>query len=304
MKALVIEDRSAMTQMFCGMLDKFGIEKKVSTTVADALEEMKSYNPQIVILDTSVENGNGMRFMTAVTPVEEEKESRKERKKKIEEGPGILVVRTIYEVAPTDCPFLKASLVRPFTESQLTESIKQLIPKEKKDEAPVLFKENEALNPEVELTRKGIMFGESYVFFESRPIIIHQVMQIFANAGYDMLLLTHVRAKVAREQFGLDKGAEVFTLSGSNYPLGTMIEAVEKFVTSNKYPLIAIGDLQNIIDHCGVDLTMRSIKQMLSLKKRTNTTFTVLTSVDDELLTQNVRKLLTEMMTEYKTNEE
>ncbi len=292
-----------MSQMFCGILEKFGIEHKLSTTVSDALEEMTAYKPQIVILDSSVDRGTGMSFISAVTPVEEEKESRKERKKKIEDGPGILVIRTIYETVPTDCPFVKASLVRPFTAQQLTESIKAIVPKDKRAEAPQLYKEIQASNPEVELQRRGITYGESYVFFEERPVVIHQVMQIFSNAGYDMLLVTHLRAKVAREKFGLDKGAEVFTLSGSNYPLGTMITAVQDFLSKNKYPLVAIGDLDIIIEHCGLDMTMRAIQQMLSLRKTRSTKFTVLVSVDGNLLTQNVRGLLTGMMTEYNREE-
>ena len=303
MKALVIEDRTTMSQMFCGILEKFGIEHKLSTTVSDALEEMTAYKPQIVILDSSVDRGTGMSFISAVTPVEEEKESRKERKKKIEDGPGILVIRTIYETVPTDCPFVKASLVRPFTAQQLTESIKAIVPKDKRAEAPQLYKEIQASNPEVELQRRGITYGESYVFFEERPVVIHQVMQIFSNAGYDMLLVTHLRAKVAREKFGLDKGAEVFTLSGSNYPWGTMITAVQDFLSKNKYPLVAIGDLDIIIEHCGLDMTMRAIQQMLSLRKTRSTKFTVLVSVDGNLLTQNVRGLLTGMMTEYNREE-
>jgi two-component system KDP operon response regulator KdpE len=128
-------------------------------------------------------------------------------------------------------------------------------------------------------------------------------MQIFSNAGYDMLLVTHLRAKVAREKFGLDKGAEVFTLSGSNYPLGTMITVVQDFLSKNKYPLVAIGDLDIIIEHCGLDMTMRAIQQMLSLRKTRSTKFTVLVSVDGNLLTQNVRGLLTGMMTEYNREE-
>lgn len=302
-KALVIEDRSAMSQMFCGILEKFGIEHKVSATVTDALEEVKTDKPQIIILDSSVDNGTGMSFITAMTPAEEEKETRKERRKKIEGGPGMLVIRTIYETVPTDCPFVKASLVRPFTAEQLTEAIRNIIPKEMKDETPKLFETPEASNPEVELMRRGITYGESYVFFEERPIVIHQVMQIFANAGYDMLLITHLRAKVARERFGLDQGAEVFTLKGSNYPLGTMITTVQDFIAKAREPLVAIGDLDNIIEHCGVDLTMRSIQHMLALRKGKNTKFTLLTSVDGSLLSQNVKRLLTEMMTEY-TKEE
>ncbi|MCQ2079829.1 MAG: hypothetical protein MJZ38_07235 [archaeon] len=304
MKALVIEDRNSMSQMFCGILEKYGIETKVCTTVSDALEEMDTYLPQVIILDSSVEENRGMSFIDAVTPVEEEFESRKDFKKRLESGPGILVVRTVYEIVPTDCPFIRATLVRPFTTDQLTESIKQVIKKEDRGQVPKIFKETEALDPRVELVRRGMSFGESYIFFEERPILIHQTMQIFANAGYDMILLTHLRPKVAREKFGLDKDAEVFTLSGISYPLGTMIEAVGDFISKRKYPLVAIGDLDRIIEHCGVDMTMRAIQQMLSFRKNRNTTFTLLISVDDSLLTSNVRKILTEMMTEYKNKEE
>ena len=287
-----------MAQMFCGILEKFGIEHKVSPTTAGGLEELEAYKPQLVILDSSVDNGTGMQFITAITPVIEEKETRKERRKKLDSGPSVMVVRTIYETVPTDCPFVKASLVRPFTAEQLSDAIKALIPKEKKAEVPKLFSTQHASDPETELERMKLTYGESYVVFEERPIIIHQVMQVFANAGYDMLLLTHLRASVAREKYGLDMGAEVFTLSGSNYPLGTMITAVQDFLGKKKKPLIAFGDLDNIIEHCGVDLTMRSIQQILSLRKSRGK-FTLLTSVDDSLLTDNVRRLLTEMMIEY-----
>lgn len=284
--------------MFCGVIEKFGIETKVSTKLSDALEDLETYKPNIVILDTSVEKGTGLSFVSMITPLEEEKESRKERRKKIEGGPGMLVIRTVYEVVPSDCPFVKATLVRPFTAEQLTESIKQIIPKERKKEAPKLFTEAEAVNPEVELTRRGITYGESYVFFEERPIIIQQTVQVFANAGYDMMLVTSARAKVARERFGLDKGADVFTLTGENFPLGKMIKSVQDFINERKAPLVAIGDLDNIIEHCGVDMTLRAIQQIVSFRKKK--TYTLLISVDGGLLTQNVRNLLTEMMTEYK----
>ena len=287
-----------MSQMFCGVIEKFGIETKVSTKLSDALEDLETYKPNIVILDTSVEKGTGLSFVSMITPLEEEKESRKERRKKIEGGPGMLVIRTVYEVVPSDCPFVKATLVRPFTAEQLTESIKQIIPKERKKEAPKLFTEAEAVNPEVELTRRGITYGESYVFFEERPIIIQQTVQVFANAGYDMMLVTSARAKVARERFGLDKGADVFTLTGENFPLGKMIKSVQDFINERKAPLVAIGDLDNIIEHCGVDMTLRAIQQIVSFRKKK--TYTLLISVDGGLLTQNVRNLLTEMMTEYK----
>ena len=99
-----------MSQMFCGIIDRLGVETKVSPTLSGALEDLETFQPQMVILDTSVEEGTGMSFLTMITPEEEEKESRKERRKKIEGGPGILVIRTVYELVPADCPFVKATL--------------------------------------------------------------------------------------------------------------------------------------------------------------------------------------------------
>ncbi len=325
MKALVIEDRKAMEQMFCGTLEKFGFETKVSSTVAEAIEDNSSFHPDLVILDSSIENGSGTDYLTALIPVEEVNETRKERKKKMEGAP-ILVVRTANDVVPTDCPFIKASLVRPFTTDQLLECIKEIISEDdieravsekrsfrKKDgdsdhevlsdkskkRLSKLYSDTPAIDPKVELARMGMIYGESYVFFEEQPIVIHQAVQIFANAGYDMFLLTPVRAKVARERFGLDIGTEVFTLSGSKYPIGTMIEAVKNFVRTKKMPLVAIGDLDNIIQQCGIDITLRAIRQILSFRDD-KTRFTLLVSVDDSLLVANIRNLLVEMMTEYK----
>ncbi len=114
-----------------------------------------------------------------------------------------------------------------------------------------------------------------------------------------MLLLTPARAKVARERFGLDLGAEVFTLNGPRYPIGTMIETVKDFVRSKRLPLVAIGDLDNIIQQCGMDITLRAIRQILSFRDD-KTRFTLLVSVDETLLTANIRDLLVGMMTDYK----
>lgn len=207
MKALVIEDRKAMEQMFCGTLDKFGFETKVSSSVAEAIEDNRMFRPDIVILDSSIENGSGMDYLAAQTPVEEENETRKERKKKME-GPPILVIRTVYEVVPADCPFVKASLVRPFTTDQLLGSIREIISREDVENAisakkpfrkknseqeeisneskkrlSKLYADAPAVDPKVELARMGMVYGESYVFFEEQPIVIHQAVQIFANAG-------------------------------------------------------------------------------------------------------------------------
>ncbi len=78
-----------------------------------------------------------------------------------------------------------------------------------------------------------------------------------------------------------------------------MIEAVKNFVRTKRLPLVAIGDLDNIIQQCGIDITLRAIRQILSFRDD-KTRFTLLVSVDETLLPANIRNLLVEMMTEYK----
>lgn len=197
-----------MEQMFCGMLDKFGFETKVSSSIAEAIEDNRTSHPDLVILDSSIENGSWMDYLAAQTPVEEEFETRNKRKRKMD-GPPVLVICTIFDVVPTDCPFVKASLVRPFTSNQLLDCIKELMgrndlenaisvkksfrKKNKSDNKGIsnksqkglsrLYADVSGIDPKVELERMGLVFGESYVFFEEHPIVVHQAVQIFANAG-------------------------------------------------------------------------------------------------------------------------
>ena len=298
MKALIIEDREGMKTMLMDVLEKNGIEHTAVNTVEEAMATIQAdKDHRIVILDTAVSDGTGMSFIDDLESWEAEPESKKGRRQRAENGPAIIVIRNSTESVPESCIFVKAELVKPFTTSMLVDAINAALPKDKRivdaDRGRMMA------NPNDELVRRGITYGESYVFFQENPRTVLDIMQTFSMAGYDMLLITASRAKVARERFGLDKGAEVYTLKGNFYPLGTMIDMVRGFIEGSRYPVVALDDLDNIIDHCGIDRTFVALKEILALRGEKHK-FTFLASVDGEVLKKNERAVLTSMMTLYK----
>lgn len=297
LKALIIEDREAMRSMFCEILEKRKVEYTVEATVDDGLRHVRDPSYKIAIVDSAADGGDGMRFVSEVVRLARQDESRSGRRYRVEEGPGIIFVHSMFEKAPEDCVSVRADLVMPFGEAQLVAALEKAMPKGERLPDPVIGWNHSASDPESDLNNRDIVFGESYVFFQQGPNTIRQAMESFARAGYPMLLITAGRAKVARERFGLDRGAEVFTLSGNSYPLGTMVDRVRAFVEGHEQPVIAIDDLDNVIEHNGTERALRAVQEVLSMKRVAR--LTLLVSVDGDLLPENVRGLLSSMMVRY-----
>ena len=310
MKALIIEDRDAMSQMLCEFLDNMGIEHvgdekvciehTVVSEKADAVSEFETGEYQLVILDTSIDGGNGMSFINAITPDYFDSDEAISRRHGAPNNPGVVVIRTVFEKVPTDSISVKSELVRPFTSEQLRTAILAALPKADVAKLQAPKKERTGNpDPEAELNELGVSYGESYLFFEKTADEIHSVMKIFANAGYSMIIITTNRAKSVRERFGLDRDAQVVTLTGRTYPLGTTVTQVQDFVARSDRPVIAMDDLNDVIEHVGVERTLMMISEMLQSEKKKEKC-TILVSVDDGLLTSNVKRVLSEMFTVYK----
>ena len=130
------------------------------------------------------------------------------------------------------------------------------------------------------------------------------------SKGFRVSVFNRTVEKVDRFMDGRGKGKNIYGAHSLEDFVGSLKsprrvflmvnagQAVDDFIMSNKAPLVSIGDLDNIIEHCGVDMTLRAVQQIVSMRKKK--TFTLLISVDGSLLTQNVRNLLTGMMTEYR----
>lgn len=286
-----------MAGMLRGVLSTRGFEIEESATVDDALARLRSERLDLVVLDVSVDGGDGMRFVTEAARDEKAEENERRRRREFANGTGILVLRRPSEAVPTDCMRVKGDLVKPFGEAALKAAVDAALPHERRPEPPPEEWTKVPSDPESELTNNGVVFGESYVYFRQSQDEVHRAMRGFALAGYEMILVTEARPKVARERFGLDQGAEVLTLTGSNYRLGSVVAAVEAFVDRSEHPVIAVDDLDAIIDRCGTERTLRAVAEMERCggdKKKT-----LLVSADGELMGDNVRRLLSDMMVLY-----
>lgn len=297
MKVLVIEDRDSLLNVLDDVLGKSGLVHMSAETVDEGLSAIKiSKERLLVILDTSVSNGNGLSLVSEIEAWQAEPESKKERRERAERGPFIIVMRGVREAVPKSSAFIKAELTKPFTTRQLLDAIAATVPK---GEMPAPAEGGtEALNPNDELVRCGITYGESYVFFQDSPGDILHIMQTFSKGGYDMFIITTSRAKVARDRFGLDVGADVFTLRGSTYPLGTLLGTVRGFLAKSRLPVIAMEDLDSVIERCGTNRTFLLLNEILSMRKEH--AFTFLTSADGNILSSLQKEMLTGMMTLYK----
>lgn len=305
MKAVVVEDSEVMQNMLRETLERLGIATILVQTPEEGAAAIAKEHPNLVVLDVAVAGGTGMTLLDRLQPEGGEHASALFRRLQRDEGPGVVVLRENADRTPDGSLLVRADLVKPFTKQALLAALEAAVPHDKEvrqairtDGAATLT----AANPEVELERRGLSFGESYVFFQEKSKAVHAAVLAYSRAGYGIMLVTAGRAKVARERFGLDKDAVVFSLSasmqrGSSYPLGTLIDQAWKFIADVDHPVVAIDDLDNIIEHCGLDRTFEALHEILAQRREER--FTLLVSVDGESLTRKDQDLLTEMMTLY-----
>lgn len=294
-----------MQNMLRETLEGLGATAIFVQTPEEGVAVIAKEHPNLVVLDVAVAGSTGMTLLDQLQPEGGEHASALFRRLQRDGGPGVVVLRENADRIPDGSLLVRADLVKPFTEQALLAALAAAVPHDKAvkralhaEDAATL----EAADPEVELQRRGLSFGESYVFFQENSKAIHAAVLAYSRAGYGIMLVTAGRAKVARERFGLDKDTVVFSLSaatqrGSGYPLGTLIGQARKFIADVDHPVVAIDDLDNIIEHCGLDRTFAALHEILALRREER--FTLLVSVDGESLTRKDQGLLTEMMTLY-----
>ncbi|MGI6008749.1 MAG: hypothetical protein ACOX8X_01305 [Methanomethylophilus sp.] len=297
MKTLIVEDRDFMTSALAGALEKAGREYSVATDVEEALGIVTS-SPErmLVVIDTGVGGGKGHELLNGIEKWLGAAEGRRERRERATMGPIVVIIKSPRESAPSSSIIVRKVLNKPFSTQEFTEALDQA---EQAVTGNISSGDKSRMtDPKAELTRRGITYGEAYVVFEKRPDVITDLMKTFSAAGNDMFVVTVGRAKAVRDEFGLDASSPVFTLRGNRYPLGSMIAAASEFLKKAYLPVIAIEDLDGIIERCGLDSALVAIRELLDLGKAKK--FTLLASADADLLAPSERDLLSSMMTVYK----
>ncbi|KUE73777.1 hypothetical protein AUQ37_07775 [Candidatus Methanomethylophilus sp. 1R26] len=295
MKTLIVEDRDFMTAALTGELDSLGRQYTVVASVQEALAAVRAEKERmLVVLDNGV-SGGGTEFINGLETIYGTYPGRKDRRMRSSQGPVVIFLRLPGESVPGS-NYVKKVLDKPFGSEDFAKALEEA---EFGGSSNVSASKKERMqDPVSDLTRRGIVPGEAYVVFEKQPSVVYDVMRTFSAAGYDMFIITAGRAKAVRDSFGLDSASPVFTLRGERYPLGTLIASAREFLKTGYMPVIAIDDLDGIIERCGIDSTMVAVKELIGLRKIKK--YTLLASADSDLLSPNERALLTSMMAPYK----
>lgn len=114
MKILIVDDNEAVQEIIRDILVERDHNVRLASTVDEAVEKIKSFEPDVVMLDSWVGEEDGMRVIS--------------RSK--EEAPNldlrVILIKTASEVAPTDNPYIKGWVNKPFKSSDILDAIEEM----------------------------------------------------------------------------------------------------------------------------------------------------------------------------------
>jgi len=295
MNILVIGDNIAILEVLTEIMDAVGHKVRVSESENDAIIAISEFSPNIILLDTDMNNGNGLKITDRIQEVSQEA--------------NVVVLRSWNEQIPRDNTVIKGFIQKPFTSSDVLERIEGLMSEDEGDrkKAPTPQIE-EAPEEVVALGDRGISFGESYVMFRNDAGVVSGLVSSFGSEGYNILLITTGKKKAIEERFGhnrLDVHFMSIKLLGGYfniYRLGSMIDIVRQFVTMKEMPVVVFDNINPLISRNGMNSTLTAIHQTVTSEYEKKVSFVV--CVDTKNFTDKDKEILLSHMRNYNPTEE
>ena len=308
MKILIVDDNEAVQEIIRDILVERDHNVRLASTVDEAVEKIKSFEPDVVMLDSWVGEEDGMRVIS--------------RSK--EEAPNldlrVILLKTASEVAPTDNPYIKGWVNKPFKSSDILDAIEEMKiseaaaevaetqrktrikQRQKKERGGLLHRKKPQVEEVPDLAESGIVFGRSYVMFEPDPEKIYDFVSRFNTGEYDLLIITSDRAKAIKERFSY-VSLEVVPLTSSGRSgsmeiqgLGSLMVRVFNFIDEKERPVVVFDTFGDIVEANGINQSLVMLRQLMSGATK-DCTFAV--SVDAAPLTDKDRGILLHDMQNY-----
>lgn len=308
MKILIVDDNEAVQEIIRDILVERDHNVRLASTVDEAVEKIKSFEPDVVMLDSWVGEEDGMRVIS--------------RSK--EEAPNldlrVILIKTASEVAPTDNPYIKGWVNKPFKSSDILDAIEEMKiseaaaevaetqrktrikQRQKKERGGLLHRKKPQVEEVPDLAESGIVFGRSYVMFEPDPEKIYDFISRFNTGEYDLLIITSDRAKAIKERFSY-VSLEVVPLTSSGRSgsmeiqgLGSLMVRVFNFIDEKERPVVVFDTFGDIVEANGINQSLVMLRQLMSGATK-DCTFAV--SVDAAPLTDKDRGILLHDMQNY-----
>ncbi|MDO5852989.1 MAG: response regulator [Thermoplasmata archaeon] len=316
MKILIVDDNVAIQEIIRDIVGNEGHNVRVAGTVGEAVSKIGDFEPDIIMLDSRVGDEDGLHV---ISRAREDYPSMRLR---------AILVKGASEMAPTDNPYIRASVDKPFKSSDLVAALRKVeaeISEETEDTADRrsarkrekrerkarkkarrkgLFSRKQKAEPPPEgaLDSHGVSFGSSYVIFEAAPEKVYSFTALFNPDRYDIMMVTTDKAKAIKERFTYGS-MEVVPLSTNGkagslgiHDLGTMTSRIRQFMDGNDHPVVIFDTFGDIIAANGLNQSLTMLQQLISGKTRM---CTLCVSVDGLSLTDKDRGILLHSMVEY-----
>ena len=308
MKILIVDDNVAVQEIIRDILVERDHNVRMASTVDEAVEKIKSFEPDVVMLDSWVGDEDGMHVISRAK----------------EELPNIdlkvILIKSAAELAPTDNPYIKGWVNKPFKSSDILDAIEEMKiseaaaevaetqrktrikQRQKKERGGLLHRKKPQVEEVPDLAESGIVFGRSYVMFEPDPEKIYDFVSRFNTGEYDLLILTSDRAKAIKERFSY-VSLEVVSLTSSGRSgsmeiqgLGSLMVRVFNFIDEKERPVVVFDTFGDIVEANGINQSLVMLRQLMSGATK-DCTFAV--SVDAAPLTDKDRGILLHDMQIY-----
>ncbi|MFA6804740.1 MAG: response regulator [Candidatus Methanomethylophilaceae archaeon] len=269
MKVLVVEDNLAigevLKEVLTGANYSVQIEDKSDSVAEMALDGTYDF----VLLDADMEGGNGLKIIDRMCETESETKVR------------VIVLKGAQKDIPTDNPYVKALIQKPFLSSDITTVLADVNnmeddqneivrPARPVKEKAGLFKKKYAEINARSMEEMGLEFGRSYVLFQDTTRAVYSVTASFGKDKASILMVTTAKSKAMSERF---RGCTVSTIPldirnkgefFDVYRLGTMLSQIEDFIKEADRPLVVFDNLNTLIYKNGMNSVLTLIHEIVT----------------------------------------
>ncbi|MCQ2071173.1 MAG: hypothetical protein MJZ68_08585 [archaeon] len=300
MRVLIIENRGPLI----GVLDSFIRDTysfvrelhgndviDVAYTVNEAVSWTKDRRYDLIFFDPYVE-GKGMNYLYSITPNRSDFSSDRAHRRAIAFMPPVVILGGESVDVPKECVFVKKVLSMPFDAERLKQELFDITESPARDrmEKPRAI----AIDPRAELKKLELTIGSSYIYASHLNDLFHHAASMFAQAGYEVVVVTTAMPKIVREDLGLDLDSDVFRLDGDCFPLGTAVGFVQEHIMKNKELVVCIDNFDLMVEKETLGRMLMFLNEILSTESENK--FTVLASMSKELLTDNIVDIIERRM--------
>ena len=294
MRILVIDDNIAIQEILSEILTAEGHEVTKAGTFDGAAELIETSDPQIIFLDSSVEDQDGIKLLDRLNP----------------QSTAKAVVITKNRNLTADSPFVAKVVLKPFKSSDIIDSVREISEGMEKPLKDRLFKIKLFSKPMSEEDSAAveedtnIRFGKSYIVFEDDPQIIYHIASNLSRTC-NLMMITTGKVKAISDRFA-DHNVKVIGLSAKarfGYiemsRLGTLMNSISEFVSNSAKPVVVFDDIEQLIAINGLNTVLTMINQIIDKK-----TLTVAASIDGDSINEKEKELILNYMEEYQIRKE